>query len=588
MNHSDMNMTLRLMFRLLPIQILLAAVGAVNGIVTGLFASNALGEEAISAVGLYNPLQMFVGAVSAMLVGGATILCGQYMGRNMHEKTQDIFSLDILISLFIGLLISLVLLGAGLFTSCSFITKDPVLQPIFRTYLLGQLVGIIPSILGSQLAAFLSLENKTFRTTAASIIYIIVNVILNFLFLNVFRLDILGLALASSLGMCIFCAAEAQYFFTKKASLHFRFSHPAWSDGAAMFRIGVPGSMTYVYQAIRGVIVNSLLLAHVGQAGIAAFAASNTLMNIFWSIPAGMLAVSRMMMNISIGEEDRQTLTDIMRVAVFRYIPVMCAVSACIILLAVPETQLYFHDPADPVFAQTVSAFRILPLCMPLSIIYMVFSCYYQSSGRTLYVHILSLIDGVISVVCFTALTIRVFGIRSVYIANVFNGTVTTILIIGYAWMKNKHMPRNMDELMVIPADFGVIPEERMDISVRSTEEVVTVSQQVHEFCRSRGLDEKRSYYAGLFLEEMAGNVVEHGFTKDKKKHSVDIRVVHKGDDVIMRIRDDCIPFDPAERAAITDPDDITKNIGIRMVYKMTDRIEHQNILGLNVLTIRI
>ena len=193
MNHSDMNMTLRLMFRLLPSQILLAAVGAVNGIVTGLFASNALGEEAISAVGLYNPLQMFVGAVSAMLVGGATILCGQYMGRNMHEKTQDIFSLDILISLFIGLLISLVLLGAGLFTSCSFITKDPVLQPIFRTYLLGQLVGIIPSILGSQLAAFLSLENKTFRTTAASIIYIIVNVILNFLFLNVFRLDILGL-----------------------------------------------------------------------------------------------------------------------------------------------------------------------------------------------------------------------------------------------------------------------------------------------------------------------------------------------------------------------------------------------------------
>ena len=35
-------------------------------------------------------------------------------------------------------------------------------------------------------------------------------------------------------------------------------------------------------------------------------------------------------------------------------------------------------------------------------------------------------------------------------------------------------------------------------------------------------------------------------------------------------------------------PEDITKNIGIRMVYSMTDNIDYQNILGLNVLTLRI
>ena len=30
-------------------------------------------------------------------------------------------------------------------------------------------------------------------------------------------------------------------------------------------------------------------------------------------------------------------------------------------------------------------------------------------------------------------------------------------------------------------------------------------------------------------MEEMAGNVVRHGFSKDNKRHSADIRVVHKG-----------------------------------------------------------
>ena len=85
-----------------------------------------------------------------------------------------------------------------------------------------------------------------------------------------------------------------------------------------------------------------------------------------------------------------------------------------------------------------------------------------------------------------------------------------------------------------------------------------------------------------------ACNIVQHGFTKDKKKHSVDIRVAHKGDDVILRIRDDCVPFDPAERKDLVEPEDRAKNMGIRLVYRMAKDIRHQNILGLNVLTIRI
>ena len=57
---------------------------------------------------------------------------------------------------------------------------------------------------------------------------------------------------------------------------------------------------------------------------------------------------------------------------------------------------------------------------------------------------------------------------------------------------------------------------------------------------------------------------------------------------MILRIKDDCIPFDPAERREMADPDDVTRNIGIRMVYRMAKDIQYQNILGLNVLTIRI
>jgi len=57
---------------------------------------------------------------------------------------------------------------------------------------------------------------------------------------------------------------------------------------------------------------------------------------------------------------------------------------------------------------------------------------------------------------------------------------------------------------------------------------------------------------------------------------------------VILRVKDDCIPFNPAERQDIYDPKDRMKGVGIRMVYKGAKDVKYQNILGLNVLTIRI
>lgn len=96
---SDIRITARLMFRLLPVQILLSAIGSVNGIVSGYFASNYVGVQAMSAVGLYGPVGMLITSFSTVLVSGTAILCGKYMGQNDQEKLQNIFSLSLFVSL---------------------------------------------------------------------------------------------------------------------------------------------------------------------------------------------------------------------------------------------------------------------------------------------------------------------------------------------------------------------------------------------------------------------------------------------------------------------------------------------------------
>ena len=167
---SNASMVAKRMFRLLPIQILLAAVGAVNGIVSSLFASNFVGEKAMSAVALYAPVNQFVGAVSLLLVGGSQILCGEYMGKNQLRRTGSVFSLDILISaVFAGAVTAALLAGAAL-DLIGASAPDGEVRALFNRYTAGQAIGVVPLVLGQQLAAFLSLENRTRRTMAASLV----------------------------------------------------------------------------------------------------------------------------------------------------------------------------------------------------------------------------------------------------------------------------------------------------------------------------------------------------------------------------------------------------------------------------------
>ena len=577
----------KLVFRLLPAQILLAAVGSVNSLVSGYFASNYVGINAMSAVGLFGPINMLLTAISMMLVGGSVILCGKYLGQNEQEKLQDNFSLNLLITILVAAVFTLVIGGLGLTGLTGIFTKDAAVRPLFDRYLTGQAIGVFPLFIGNLLTAFLSIENRGKRTIVSSIIYIIVNILLNFFFVRHFGMETFGLALASSLGLWVFMFVQAWPFLTGRLPLRLRIGHLDSVETSRILRVGFPGAASNVYQTLRGFIVNSLIMIYVGSVGISAFSASDNVMRIFWAVPVGMTAVSRLLMSVSIGEEDRQTLTDVMRIMFKRFLPIQGVISLFIIICAVPFTRIFFQDPAEPVYMMTVWGFRILPLCMPLSIICMHFTCYGQASGKQGLVHLLSVLDGVVCVVGFSALLVPKTGMNGVYIANVLNGVVTTLVIIGYALLKKKRI-RTMEDLMVVPDSFGAPPEERLDLSIRSLEEVVSIAERVQAFCLERGVDSRRAYLAGLALEEMAGNIVDHGFTKDAKRHSVDVRVVHKDDDVILRLKDDCVPFDPGERQQITAGDDMTKNIGIRMVFKIARDIQYQNMLGLNVLTIRI
>ena len=80
-SHAEYKLLTRLFFRLLPYQILLIVINAVNGIVDSLYASNTIGQSAMTAIGLFGPFNHFLYAASIVFVSGSQILYGRYLAN---------------------------------------------------------------------------------------------------------------------------------------------------------------------------------------------------------------------------------------------------------------------------------------------------------------------------------------------------------------------------------------------------------------------------------------------------------------------------------------------------------------------------
>ncbi len=139
----------RLFFNMLPVQVLIFAMGSINSIVDGTIAGRFIDSNAVAVIGLHYSMVSVLQAIGYMLLGGSTVLCGRYMGKGDFNKTEGIFSLNLTITFILGVII----------TAASFImpgqiavmlgTNEELKADLIR-HKVGYAFGIIPMLLGQQ------------------------------------------------------------------------------------------------------------------------------------------------------------------------------------------------------------------------------------------------------------------------------------------------------------------------------------------------------------------------------------------------------------------------------------------------------
>ncbi len=582
----------RLYMKLLPVQIVLVIIGGINSIIDNAFAGNLIGAQAMAVTGLFSPVTNLLNGVNALIFGGAQVLCGRYLGKKMVERTRSIFTLDMII---------MAVISAFLLFACEVFPVDIAVflgardSLVFdlSSYIRGFALGLPFYCTGTQFTAFLQLEHEEKRTYASITTMFFANTFFNWLFVAVLHMGLFGLGLATSFGNVFFFLIQAAYFLGKKAVIRFSKESIIFSDTKDILINGLPGAVSQFCIFLRGLVLNSMIRRYVGPDGLAAYSAIYSFGCVYWSFPAGVTSAVTLLGSVYVGEEDRAGLKLLMKTFLTRGFGLVCLAAVAVSACAYPLTNIFFHDPASAVYAMTLSGFILFPLFSPLSTLTVGFSNYYHCLSHEGIVRIISVADGILGVCLFTLLLVPRFGMMGIWTGQLAGCAFCFLLILIYAFIYNRKPPVSIDRMLCFDRNFGVPDENRIDITVHSMEEVINLSESVWKFCEAHDITGRRKNCASLCTEELAGNIVQHGF-KDNKKHSIDIRVSYVNDEIIISFKDDGIPFNPEEAsrlfgpedAGISDDGDAFHNIGLQLVSRISKSMTYQNTFGLNILTI--
>ena len=166
-----------------------------------------------------------------------------------------------------------------------------------------------------------------------------------------------------------------------------------------------------------------------------------------------------------------------------------------------------------------------------------------------------------------------------------------TPMIMFYAllipFVCNKEFPFKPNGFLILSNDFGARPEELYEVTMHDMDEVIKSSEEVRSFCIERGAKKAKANLLALFIEEMAGNTVEHGYGKGKKA-SVDLRFVFHDDSRVIRLRDDGNPFDPVKWLDKNSGDDPASGLGIRVVTSLAKNVNYMASMEMNNIIIEL
>ena len=325
--------------------------------VDGLFVSNLIGTDALSAINLTAPIIQLVTAISTMLATGGSAVIMKKMGEQKTDEAREDFTLLILVNVIVGIVMCAVgYLAMDYIFAGMNLSAD--VERYCVEYLSRYLIFTVPILLMNNFTLYMIASEKANLSLICSVTGGVLNMVLDYVFIAGFHMGISGAAVATGLGYSVTAVVGLFVFGRKKSLLHFRKPVFRWKVLANAAANGCSEMATALVTGIITMMFNWTMLHYVGENGVAAVTIIMYVLMFASSLYTGYSYGVAPMLSFYYGEQNHDKLKKMVAVSLKVIAVISVATVAASFLLTRPLVSV-FACPDNPVYDLAVTGNRI-------------------------------------------------------------------------------------------------------------------------------------------------------------------------------------------------------------------------------------
>ena len=572
--------------------ILLSLSSSVGSMVDGVVIGQFLGVDSTAAFGIINPLMIAFSIIGAVVSAGARNRFTKLLGAGKTEQARNVFSLACILSTGIAaaLMLFLIIFSGPVTRALGASGNTADLLPQARNYLIGISFGLPAMNLVRVLNGFMALDNDRNLPVISSIFLTVSDILMDLAAVLFFHGGTLEMGVATSISYYVALAVLLTHFRKKDIFLRFQFRGLPWEETSSILGKGMPSGVCRLGNTLRCIFMNRMLALIASAAAIAAYSVHRQADSFFNPVTIGMADTVALLAGILVGEEDRPMMKRLLFTSVQATFVITAGIAALIWILAPQFASLYIKENPEAM-RLAVTAVRCYAIGMPINGLNLIYLNYFQGIGKSVLASVSGFICESGLLILSAAAMMPVLGADAVWWAY----PVSQFLVMCYYGIVvavesrriRIHREGLWNRVLLLPDTFDVSDTDKLDVTITMMDDVMQLTDAVWNFCDAHDCDSTQRNHLVLSVEELAGNVIRHGFA-DGKPHCIEVRILKKPSGYYCRFRDDCLIFDPVRQVRLLSDEDPTYHIGLRMIATLAKDIQYTCVLKLNNILFKI
>lgn len=417
----------------LPAIVAMVASSLYN-MVDSIFIGQGVGALAISGLAITFPFMNLSAAFGAAIGVGSSAFLSVKLGQRDYDIANKILGNCVMLNIIIGFAFG----GVGL------LFLDPILRffgasdatlPYAREYMVIILIGNAVTHLYLGLNAVMRAAGKPRVAMYITIFTVVINAILDPLFIYTLRLGIRGAAYATILSQLMALMWQWKLFGNRKEFLHFdygkfRVEMPIVRN---IISIGISPFSMNACACLVVIFINNSLMKYGGDMAVGAYGIANRVAFIFVMVTMGVCQGMQPIAGYNYGAQNYNRMLEVLRLAVIAG-TLVCAVGF-VIAIFFPEPCVRLFTTDVELIEKSVVAMRYIMALFVIIGAQMVITNFFQSIGKAKVSIFLSLSRQLIFLVPAIAILPPLMGLDGVWLAMPLSDGVAAVMAYAMLWI---------------------------------------------------------------------------------------------------------------------------------------------------------